>query len=372
MVRDIRSSVMGLRLANVYDINEKTYLFKFATPGVAEKIILLLESGIRFHTTKYARDKSDMPSPFAMKLRKYIRTKRLEDVRQLGSDRVVDFKFGSSDVCNHIILELYANGNIVLTDSNFEILALLRSHQFEEDVAAKVGEIYPMAFTTTLDTPNADGIKGGVITMTLEAFGNYAASRAEDTRLAQEAEKKGKAKKMTIRQLLLSKDSGAASLGGEIIDHCLLHAGIKPSMKIDQLGQMTPEQLQQLQAELVNGPALLDSINIPGQPGFVLYEEKSTPSASASSHLIKSKQSSSNAAVGAEDSTGAEESDKLREYMEFVPRRFHQHDDRLYLEFPSFDEAVDEYFCKVTISMYCTYCILSFTLYFLSLCLCVT
>lgn len=47
---------------------------------------------MRFHTTKYKRDKSDMPSPFAMKLRKHIRLKRLEDIRQLGSDRVVDMK----------------------------------------------------------------------------------------------------------------------------------------------------------------------------------------------------------------------------------------------------------------------------------------
>ena len=37
--------------------------------------------------------KDDMPSPFAMKLWNYLRTKRLEDVKQLSADRVVDFKF---------------------------------------------------------------------------------------------------------------------------------------------------------------------------------------------------------------------------------------------------------------------------------------
>jgi hypothetical protein len=152
MVRDIRATLLGQRLANIYDLNDKTYLFKFAVPGKSEKLMLLLESGIRFHTTKYARDKSDLPSPFAMKLRKHIRTKRLEDVRQLCNDRVVDLKFGSGDAIFHIILELYANGNIILTDGNYEILALLRSHQFEEDVAIKVNEIYPMAFATSMDS----------------------------------------------------------------------------------------------------------------------------------------------------------------------------------------------------------------------------
>lgn len=33
-------------------------------------------------------DKSNTPSGFTLKLRKHIRTRRLEDVRQLGYDRV--------------------------------------------------------------------------------------------------------------------------------------------------------------------------------------------------------------------------------------------------------------------------------------------
>jgi hypothetical protein len=41
-------------------------------------------------------------------LRKHIRTKRLEDVRQLGMDRVVDFTFGAGSVQCHLIMELYA------------------------------------------------------------------------------------------------------------------------------------------------------------------------------------------------------------------------------------------------------------------------
>mgnify|MGYP003385783041 CR=1 FL=1 len=106
MVVEMRLLV-GQRVSNIYDINEKTYIFKFATAGESEKKMLYLESGVRFHLTKFNHEKSDMPSQFAMKLRKFMRTKRLEDVKQLVSDRVVDFKFGSGDATVHIILELY-------------------------------------------------------------------------------------------------------------------------------------------------------------------------------------------------------------------------------------------------------------------------
>ena len=68
--------------------------------------------GIRFHTTEFMRDKSNMPSGFTLKLRKHIRMKRIEEVsglrsmlasllrplqvKQLGVDRVVIFTFGAA------------------------------------------------------------------------------------------------------------------------------------------------------------------------------------------------------------------------------------------------------------------------------------
>lgn len=53
-------------------------------------------------------DKPDAPSNFTLKLRKHLRTRRLEDVRQLGVDRVVDLVFGTGENAHHLILEMYA------------------------------------------------------------------------------------------------------------------------------------------------------------------------------------------------------------------------------------------------------------------------
>lgn len=43
LVANIRSSFLGLRLANFYDLNPKTYLLKFARPD--GKAFLVIESG---------------------------------------------------------------------------------------------------------------------------------------------------------------------------------------------------------------------------------------------------------------------------------------------------------------------------------------
>jgi len=389
-VRDIRANVMGQRLANVYDLSEKCYLLKFAVPGKSEKVTIMIESGVRFHTTKYARDLPELPSAFAMKLRKYVRTKRLEDVRQIGIDRVVDFKFGSGDAVNHIILEMYANGNIVLTDGNYEVLALLRSHQFADDVSLKVGELYPIGYSTNAGevNPTMGEEQGGMLKVTsmslvqfqqwaktklsehrefhaheelahaaavaarqavLEAEGQQAEQGTSESSKrqkgtggapqrkpkqpqapAQSGPKRKKARDLVLKQLLLMKDSGVASCGLEILDHCLVRAGLRPSTRVEALLDISQETLSLMQEELSQAGTIVDALNSQGMPGYIIIDHKASVAQQG----------------GGEPNTEAVPAPEP-EFLEFLPMLFAQHEGKPHLTFGSFDEAVDEYFCKV-------------------------
>lgn len=414
---------MGHRVANVYDLSEKCYLFKFAIPGKSGKITLLVESGIRFHTTKYTRELPELPSAFAMKLRKFIRTKRLEDIRQIGTDRVVDMKFGSGDAVNHVILEMYANGNIVLTDGNYEVLALLRSHEFSDEVKLKVGEVYPIAYSTdtqrsgvstaaTHDGPeavplgsSAGASNGGILAMTVDEFKSWAAQRlveyrefhaheelvaaaaaearqqelkqrqaqleqealqqqqsgdgkagnASSNKAAKKAAKKAlleqasdsagtkkvkKAKDMVIRQLLLLKDSGVAYCGPEVLNHCLLQAGLKPGAKVETLQAMPDEDVVRLLTELSEAERLMEQISTPGMPGFVVYKDVATPASTTVT-------AATGAAGGDTPAHGLPAHDPTMEFVEYLPILFAQHAGKKVLTFPSFDEAVDAYYAKL-------------------------
>lgn len=79
------SRLLGMRAANIYDIDHKTYLIKLARSVLQyhvecyvivfgifrseEKAVLLFESGCRIHTTEFDWPKGMMPSGFAMKVR---------------------------------------------------------------------------------------------------------------------------------------------------------------------------------------------------------------------------------------------------------------------------------------------------------------
>jgi len=203
MVVEIKGSLLGHKLANVYDSQQlvssdssgkSTFLFKLANPSpisfksssggddpshtsqtesqqTSNRSMLLIESGVRFHNTTFyttADSNSAPPSPFAMKLRKHLRNLRLENVTQLGNlDRVVDFRFGSGNYTHHLIVELYGQGNIILTNDKYVILALLRVHEYQSigsdetnhpenndtsdgQVKVRVGNVYPVTYATTI------------------------------------------------------------------------------------------------------------------------------------------------------------------------------------------------------------------------------
>ncbi|XP_053671218.1 ribosome quality control complex subunit NEMF homolog [Anopheles nili] len=133
--------LIGMRVNQIYDIDNKTYLIRLARNE--EKVVLLLESGLRFHTTSFEWPKNMAPSGFTMKLRKHLKNKRLESLQQLGVDRIVDFQFGSGEAAYHIILELYDRGNILLTDCELRILNILRPHVEGEELRFVVREKYP-------------------------------------------------------------------------------------------------------------------------------------------------------------------------------------------------------------------------------------
>lgn len=65
----------------------------------------------------------------------------------MGVDRIVHLEFGAySDAAHtfHLLIELYASGNVILCDSQWQIMALLRNADLSEDVKYAVGQQYPI------------------------------------------------------------------------------------------------------------------------------------------------------------------------------------------------------------------------------------
>ncbi|RAL64922.1 hypothetical protein DID88_001514 [Monilinia fructigena] len=122
IAHELSNALVTLRVSNIYDLSSKIFLVKFAKPDNKQQI--LIDSGFRCHLTDFSRATAAAPSVFVQRLRKYLKTRRVTQVSQIGTDRIIEFQF--SDGQYRLYLEFYAGGNIILTDKDLNILTLLR------------------------------------------------------------------------------------------------------------------------------------------------------------------------------------------------------------------------------------------------------
>ncbi|KAK9841572.1 hypothetical protein WJX74_008143 [Apatococcus lobatus] len=304
----LRDIVCGMRVANIYDIDARVYLFKLSQSGEdGQKIFLLLESGLRFHTTQYLKDRSSAPSNFTLKLRKHLRTRRLTEVRQLGLDRIVDFTFGSGDTAHHLLLELYSQGNVVLTDSKYEVLTLLRSHRDDDKgMALMPRHPYPI-HTIRLRTP-------------LDADQLAAAVGAADA-------------KATIKGTLAS----ILPYGPALSEHCILQAGLEPGRSPSQQ-PVSAGELEQLMTSVRGWEGWLDGLKDTPPKGYISYKPADSLPAAKTSETKEST-------AAPEDGKQKDEPAKIFEAYDALILQ--QHKQRPVLEFDSFDVALDEFHGKI-------------------------
>jgi len=294
VITEINDSAVGLRLNNVYDIDNKTYLLKLIKPDV--KKFLLIESGIRMHLSEFDWPKNNFPSGFAMKLRKHIRGKRLTSVNQLGIDRIIDLQFGSEEMAFHMIVELYDRGNIALTDCNYTILNLLRyrrptavkdnkDQDENSDVRIAVHEEYPVSAARPQEP-----------LITLEEFVDVISKAKEESQ---------------VKRVLNSK----LPYGISTIEHCLCLAGFSTNVKTGKSFNLDKDA-EVLHNAFQNGENLLRNAQSTISKGYII--QKKERKATDGSEMITN--------------------------VEFQPFLFEQHKNLPYTEYASFNKAVDEFY----------------------------
>ncbi|CAF3172672.1 unnamed protein product [Rotaria socialis] len=280
----VRKRFAGVRVVNIYDVDNKTYLIKFSKPD--DKGVLLIESGIRIHTTEFDWPKGLIPSGFAMKLRKHLKSRRLESIEQLGMDRIIDIQFGSGEAAYHLIVELYDKGNIILTDFNYVILSLIRKRtDATTDERFAVNEKYPI-----------EGVKQPEDLLSLEKF-------IEILKNAQPNE--------SIKKIL----NPLLPFGSAVLDECLLKAGL--NNENSTLGKTfnIEQDAPKLHEQLIQAMDYLKQADTGECKGYVTYRQEGSAS--------------------------------LLSYEEFHPFLFKQLESKPYIELPTFDRAVDEFFSKL-------------------------
>lgn len=123
-IQELKASIADSRVNNIYQLNEKTLIFKLHKIN-EPPIRLVIEAGRRLHSTVYAEESPNVPPAFCMALRKYLRGAWLSNIEQYEFERIVTLSFKTKAGLLRLVVELFGEGNIILTNENNMILQAL-------------------------------------------------------------------------------------------------------------------------------------------------------------------------------------------------------------------------------------------------------
>jgi predicted ribosome quality control (RQC) complex YloA/Tae2 family protein len=249
-------------------------------------------------------------------MRKFLKSRRITAVSQIGTDRIIDFSF--SDGAYHMFLEFFAGGNIILTDREYTIIALFRQVPAGEGQdETKVGLQY-----TVTNKQNY----GGVPEITRE--------RVKDTLIkaqalfAQESNAPKKSKKKATDMLRRALSQGFPEYPPLLLDHAFAVAEFSPATPLDQvLGD--EGLLRKVEGVLEEAERVAKSFNVgDSHPGYIIAKEDMRPRPEG-------------------ESTSQTPGLLYEDFHPFKPRQFEDKPDIKILEFERFNATVDEYFSSI-------------------------
>ena len=137
-IQELKASIADSRVNNIYQLDEKTVIFKLHKIDMPP-IRLVIEAGRRLHTTSYAEENPSEPPAFCMVLRKYLRDTWLADIEQYEFERIVTVSFRTKTGILKLVVELFGEGNIIITnEQNVIIHALAFKKMRDRDILHNV------------------------------------------------------------------------------------------------------------------------------------------------------------------------------------------------------------------------------------------
>ncbi|KAH8434124.1 putative DUF814 domain protein [Aspergillus melleus] len=316
--QELASELVNLRVSNIYDLSSRIFLFKLAKPDHRKQFIV--DSGFRCHVTQYSRATATAPSQFVSRLRKFLKSRRITSIKQIGTDRVIDISF--SDDTYHMFLEFFAGGNIIVTDREYNMLAVFRQVSASEGEEARVGLKY-----TVTNKQNYNGVPPITMDRIRDTVEKAKALFAREDG----APKKSKKKNADVLRKALSQ--GFPEYPPLLLDHAFAVREIDPATPLDQVLQ-DEDLLQKVEGVLREAEG--ETVRLSTQqnhPGYIVAQLDA--------------RSQTQQGTGEGETPSDKPSLLYEDFHPFKPRQFEKKPGVTILEFPSLNATVDEYFSSI-------------------------
>lgn len=140
--QELNDLLEGARVDKSFQPTNDTVVIRFHKAGIG-RLDFVMQAGSRAHISQYPLTNPKNPPHFPMLLRKRVKGAHVLSIEQHNFDRVIVIKMKKDQVYT-LIIELFAQGNIILLDEENNIITpLKRKHWSDRDISAKREYIFP-------------------------------------------------------------------------------------------------------------------------------------------------------------------------------------------------------------------------------------
>jgi len=123
--------LVGARLQKFYELGNGDFRLEFFLPGKGtQDFTIQLKARLGF--TKFIRPAPSEPSHFAMQVRKRLEGAVVKKLEQYGMDRVMFIDFEREQKPLRLIIEMFSDGNLLVTDADGKIIIAYREEDWKD------------------------------------------------------------------------------------------------------------------------------------------------------------------------------------------------------------------------------------------------
>ena len=316
---ELAAALVSLRLANIYDLSSRIFLLKLAKPGKREQLIV--DSGFRCHLTSFTRTAASTPSPFVSRLRKYLKSRRVTGVKQIGTDRVIEICFSEGQY--RLYLEFFAAGNIILTDVHLNVLALLRQvNEDNVDYDVRVGAKYVLYAKQNYN---------GIPPLEAQRVKDVLQQAADRVKKANEVGGKKAKRAKGADSVTRALSAGFPEFPAQLIDHVFVETKVDTGWKIDDV-QNDSSKIEQVMQALSKAEEIFKSLGTGQSQGYI---------------IAKTNERSSEARLAEGADAPPRDALLYEDFHPFKPAQFENVNGIRIIELDTFNKTVDEFYSSV-------------------------
>ncbi|MFP4423666.1 MAG: NFACT family protein [Candidatus Woesearchaeota archaeon] len=131
IVSELQWLVRG-KVDKIFQPLQDEFLIRLHVPGKGKAMLRILLPNL-FYLTTVKRENTGHPKGFCMFLRKRLTNARVENIEQVGMERIVKITFETKDTTYEMMIECFGKGNVILCE-DYRMISLHKAQAWKDRV----------------------------------------------------------------------------------------------------------------------------------------------------------------------------------------------------------------------------------------------